>query len=84
MLEIDDSWGTVDYIICHGVYSWVPPNVREHILKEQNGVFPATLTVLDTAGWEQVATVRGHAGSALDPPHGDHSHPRDHHHGLGA
>ena len=58
--------------------------LREHILKEQNGVFPATLTVLDTAGWERVATVRGHAGSALDPPHEHHSHPRDHHHRLGA
>lgn len=58
--------------------------LREHILKEQNGVFPATLTVLDTAGWERVATVRGHAGSALDPPHWHHSHPRDHHHRLGA
>ena len=59
--------------------------LREHILKEQNGVFPATLTVLDTAGWERVATVRGHAGSALDPPHEHHHpHPRDHHHRLGA
>lgn len=58
--------------------------LREHILKEQNGVFPATLTVLDTAGWERVATVRGHAGSALDPPHEHHPHPRDHHHRLGA
>lgn len=58
--------------------------LREHILKEQNGVFPATLTVLDTAGWERVATVRGHAGSALDPPHWHHSHPRDHQHRLGA
>jgi len=54
--------------------------LREHILKEQNGVFPATLTVLDTAGWERVATVRGHAGSALGSPHGHHSHhPRDPH-----
>ena len=58
--------------------------LREHILKEQNGVFPATLTVLDTAGWERVATVRGHAGSALDPQHEHHPHPRDHHHRLGA
>ena len=26
--EIDESWGTFDYIICHGVYSWVPPAVQ--------------------------------------------------------
>ena len=24
--------GTYDYIICHGVYSWVPSEVRERIL----------------------------------------------------
>lgn len=32
ILDIDPSFGTFDYIICHGVYSWVPPNVRETIL----------------------------------------------------
>jgi methyltransferase-like protein/trans-aconitate methyltransferase len=24
--------GPVDYVVCHGVYSWVPPEVRERIL----------------------------------------------------
>jgi SAM-dependent methyltransferase len=32
ILDIDSSWGTFDYIICHGVYSWVPPAVQEKIL----------------------------------------------------
>ncbi len=30
--DIDESLGTFDYIICHGVYSWVPDSVREKIL----------------------------------------------------
>jgi methyltransferase-like protein len=32
ILDIDSSWGKFDYIICHGVYSWVPNIVREKIL----------------------------------------------------
>jgi methyltransferase-like protein/cyclopropane fatty-acyl-phospholipid synthase-like methyltransferase len=31
--DIDQSWGLFDYIICHGVYSWVPEPVRAHILR---------------------------------------------------
>lgn len=31
--DIDDSLGKFDYIICHGVFSWVPPMVREAILR---------------------------------------------------
>jgi SAM-dependent methyltransferase len=30
--DIDESWGTFDYIVCHGVYSWVPAEVRRTIL----------------------------------------------------
>ncbi len=30
---IDDGWGTFDYIVCHGVYSWVPAEVRRAILR---------------------------------------------------
>jgi SAM-dependent methyltransferase len=32
ILELDASWGTFDYIICHGVYSWVPDPVKEKLL----------------------------------------------------
>jgi SAM-dependent methyltransferase len=32
ILDVDDSWGAFDYIICHGVYSWVPPEVQDKIL----------------------------------------------------
>ena len=31
--QIQDQFGTFDYIICHGVFSWVPETVREHILR---------------------------------------------------
>ncbi|MBA3531908.1 MAG: class I SAM-dependent methyltransferase, partial [Ardenticatenales bacterium] len=32
ILAVDDSFGPFDYIIAHGVYSWVPPVVREKVL----------------------------------------------------
>lgn len=32
ILEVDDSWGTFDYVLCHGVYSWVSAEVRDEIL----------------------------------------------------
>lgn len=30
--DIDDSLGRFDYIICHGVFSWVSPSIQEQIL----------------------------------------------------
>jgi len=30
---IDESYGQFDYIIVHGLFSWVPEEVREHILR---------------------------------------------------
>ena len=32
ILEVDGSWGLFDYIICHGVFSWVPQSVQDKIL----------------------------------------------------
>ena len=32
IMDVDSSWGVFDYIICHGVYSWVPDEVQERIL----------------------------------------------------
>ena len=32
ILDIDHSFGLFDFIIAHGVYSWVPNEVQEHIL----------------------------------------------------
>ncbi|MDB4899836.1 MAG: hypothetical protein JWN53_1644, partial [Gemmatimonadetes bacterium] len=31
--DIGDDFGTFDYIICHGVYSWVPASVQDAILR---------------------------------------------------
>ncbi|MDQ3950095.1 MAG: class I SAM-dependent methyltransferase, partial [Gemmatimonadota bacterium] len=30
--DVDGDFGTFDYIVCHGVYSWVPEAIREAIL----------------------------------------------------
>jgi methyltransferase-like protein/ubiquinone/menaquinone biosynthesis C-methylase UbiE len=30
---INDDHGQFDYIICHGVYSWVPRKIQDHILR---------------------------------------------------
>lgn len=44
LLDVDSTFGEFDYIIAHGLYSWVPPPVRERILEicklhlAQNGV----------------------------------------------
>jgi SAM-dependent methyltransferase len=32
ILDLDDTLGTFDYVLCHGVYSWVPPAVQDKIL----------------------------------------------------
>ena len=32
ILELDETLGEFDYIIAHGVYSWVPEPVRQHLL----------------------------------------------------
>lgn len=32
ILDVDEGWGNFDYIVAHGVYSWVPDDVQEKIL----------------------------------------------------
>lgn len=48
--------------------------LRDHILKEQDGVFPASLSVVDTTGWEQVEAVRARVGIRIGPEHHRHDH----------
>ena len=31
--EVGDDFGMFDYIICHGVYSWVPAPIQDEILR---------------------------------------------------
>lgn len=33
LTEVNGDWGKFDYIIAHGFYSWVPREVREHLLQ---------------------------------------------------
>jgi hemerythrin-like domain-containing protein len=40
--------------------------LREHILKEQDGVFPAAVIALDGEQWERVQIIRERSGSALE------------------
>jgi hemerythrin-like domain-containing protein len=39
--------------------------LREHILKEQDGLFPAALVALDPAQWDQVEAVRSRVGTGV-------------------
>jgi hemerythrin-like domain-containing protein len=43
--------------------------LREHILKEQDGVFPAALASLSSADWERIEGIRARAGSRLHLTH---------------
>ncbi|RQX02262.1 hemerythrin HHE cation-binding protein [Micromonospora inaquosa] len=42
--------------------------LREHILKEQNGVFPAALANLDPDDWDAIDTIRAKVGTLLPAP----------------
>ncbi len=42
-------------------------DLREHILKEQDGVFPASLGILTPDDWDHLDQVRARTPSALDP-----------------
>ncbi|MFJ8196456.1 hemerythrin domain-containing protein [Streptomyces sp. NPDC096152] len=42
--------------------------LRDHILKEQDGVFPAALATLGPEEWEAVEAVRAAAGGTLPEP----------------
>ncbi len=60
--DVDKSYGKFDYIICHGVFSWVPQFVQEKILEissnnlSENGIVYISYNTLP--GWNMVRTVR--------------------------
>lgn len=60
--DLDESYGKFDYIVCHGVFSWVPEFVQEAILKVskdllvENGLAFISYNVLP--GWNMMRTVR--------------------------
>ncbi len=32
IMDVDEGWGQFDYVLCHGVFSWVPSDVQRKIL----------------------------------------------------
>ncbi|MEA2343245.1 MAG: hypothetical protein QOF63_1414 [Thermoanaerobaculia bacterium] len=62
MLDVDDSFGEFDYILCHGVFSWVTPEVQERIFEicrthlAPNGV--AYISYNTYPGWHLREVVR--------------------------
>lgn len=60
--DIDKSYGEFDYIICHGVLSWVPDFVRESIFKvcaerlSPTGISYISYNTLP--GWNMVRSIR--------------------------
>src|SRR5207247_7326990 len=62
VLEIGPDFGLFDYIVCHGVYSWVPPVARDKILEvcrknlAPNGVAYVSYNTLP--GWHMRGMIR--------------------------
>ena len=62
IMDIDPKFGEFDYIICHGVFSWVPDFVRDKILKicqenlNAHGMACISFNVLP--GWSSQRTLR--------------------------
>lgn len=60
--DLDESYGKFDYIICHGVFSWVPDFVRDSILEvskkllNKNGL--AFISYNTLPGWNMINSVR--------------------------
>lgn len=62
IMDVDDSYGTFDYIICHGVFSWVPKEVQQKILEicgtrlNPNGI--AYISYNTFPGWHMRGMIR--------------------------
>ena len=73
--DVDEGWGQFDYIVCHGVFSWVEREVQDHILSiasrnlTANGV--AYVSYNTYPGWHMREMVRQmmryHAAQFSDP-----------------
>jgi methyltransferase-like protein/2-polyprenyl-3-methyl-5-hydroxy-6-metoxy-1,4-benzoquinol methylase len=63
ILDVDQDLGQFDYIIAHGLFSWVPPEVREKILQickhhlSPDGI--AYVSYNTYPGWHMINIVRG-------------------------
>jgi SAM-dependent methyltransferase len=73
--DVDDGWGSFDYIVCHDVFSWVGPDVGQKILAIQkrnlasHGVGYVSFDALP--GWQLHGIARDmmqyHAAGLSDP-----------------
>ncbi len=63
ILEVTPEFGQFDYIIAHGVYSWVPPAVQEKILEVcRQNLAPQGLAFISYntyPGWHLINIARG-------------------------
>jgi methyltransferase-like protein/SAM-dependent methyltransferase len=75
ILDLDDDWGQFDYIICHGVFSWVDAAVQDKILticgRNLNSDGIAYISYNTYPGWHLRDMVRHmmryHAGQFDEP-----------------
>lgn len=62
ILDITAKFGKFDYIICHGVFSWVPKQVQDKILEIcQNNLTPKGIAYISyntLPGWSAVEAMR--------------------------
>jgi SAM-dependent methyltransferase len=75
ILEVGRDLGTFDYIICHGVYSWVPPEIQDKILTIcSESLAPSGIALVSYniyPGWHMRGILREamlfHAAEIADP-----------------
>jgi len=73
--EVGPEFGQFDYILVHGIYSWVPPEVRESVLKIcQQNLAPHGIAYVSYnayPGWHMLGIIRDmmlfHSRNATDP-----------------
>lgn len=60
--DIDASWGSFDYIISHGVFSWIPEEIREKMLEvAQANLAPQGIAYISYntyPGWHMRESIR--------------------------
>ena len=62
LVDIDQTFGKFDYIICHGVFSWVPDFVKDKIFevcsKNLSSEGVAYISYNTLPGWNMIRTIR--------------------------
>lgn len=60
--DVEDSFGVFDYIICHGVFSWVPADIQRRILEiSKHQLSPSGVAYISyntLPGWNMVRSLR--------------------------